>query len=45
MGHVEAHAPGELLNQDTFYWGTLKGVGNIYAHVVVDAFSLAFAKV
>ena len=35
----------ELLNQDTFYWGTLKGVGKVYVQVVVDAFcSLAFAK-
>jgi transposase InsO family protein len=39
-------APGELLNQDTFYWGTLKGVGKVYVQVVVDVFcSLAFAKV
>lgn len=46
MRHVEVSAPGELLNQDTFYWGTLKGVGKIYVQVVVDAFcSLAFAKV
>lgn len=46
MRHVEASAPGELLNQDTFYWGTLKGVGKIYVQVVIDAFcSLAFAKV
>ena len=30
MRHVEANAPGELLNQDTFYWGTLKGVGKVY---------------
>jgi len=45
MRHVEANAPGELLNQDTFYWGQLKGVGKIYVQVVVDAFcSLAFAK-
>jgi len=28
--HVEASRPGELLNQDTFYWGTLKGVGKVY---------------
>jgi transposase InsO family protein len=35
-----------LLNQDTFYWGTLKGVGKVYVQVVVDVFcSLAFAKV
>lgn len=44
--HVEVSAPGELLNQDTFYWGTLKGVGKVYVQVVVDVFcSLAFAKV
>jgi transposase InsO family protein len=44
--HVEASRPGELLNQDTFYWGTLKGVGKVYVQVIVDVFcSLAFAKV
>lgn len=44
--HVESSAPGELLCQDTFYWGSLKGVGKVYVQVVVDAFcSLAFAKV
>ena len=44
--HVESTRPGELLNQDTFYWGSLKGVGKVYAQVVVDVFcSLAFAKV
>ena len=44
--HVESTEPGELLNQDTFYWGTLKGVGKVYVQVVVDTFcSLAFAKV
>jgi transposase InsO family protein len=43
--HVEASRPGELLNQDTFYWGSLKGVGKVYVQVVVDVFcSLAFAK-
>lgn len=43
--HVEASRPGELLNQDTFYWGTLKGVGKVYVQVVVDVFcSIAFAK-
>lgn len=30
MRHVVANAPGELLNQDTHYYGTLKGVGNVY---------------
>jgi len=44
--HVEATRPGELLNQDTFYWGTLKGVGKVYVQVVIDvACSFAFAKV
>lgn len=44
--HVESSCPGELLNQDTFYWGTLKGVGKVYVQVVVDTFcSIAFAKV
>jgi len=44
--HVESSRPGELLNQDTFYWGSLKGVGKVYVQVVVDVFcSLAFAKV
>jgi transposase InsO family protein len=44
--HVEASRPGELLNQDTFFWGTLKGVGKVYVQVVVDVFcSLAFATV
>jgi len=43
--HVESSRPGELLNQDTFYWGTLKGVGKVYVQVAVDVFcSLAFAK-
>jgi transposase InsO family protein len=46
LRHVEASRPGELLNQDTFYWGTMKGVGKIFVQVVVDVFcSLAFAKV
>ncbi len=44
--HIVSSRPGELLNQDTFYWGTLKGVGKVYVQVVIDTFcSLAFAKV
>jgi transposase InsO family protein len=44
--HVQSTEPGELFNQDTFYWGTLKGVGKVYVQVVVDTFcSLALAKV
>jgi transposase InsO family protein len=46
LRHVESSRPGELLNQDTFYWGSLKGVGKVYVQVIVDVFcSLAFAKV
>ena len=42
--HVESSKPGELLNQDTFYVGHLKGVGKVYLHAVVDTFSsYAFA--
>ncbi|GAB6176155.1 IS481 family transposase [Desulfobaculum senezii] len=37
--HVESSRPGELLCQDTFYVGRLKGVGRVYLHVVVDSFS------
>src|SRR5215468_7146681 len=44
--HVEASRPGELFNQDTFFWCTLKGVGKVYVQVVVDVYcSLAFAKI
>jgi transposase InsO family protein len=34
--HVEAGAPGELLSADTFFVGSLKGVGKVYLHAVVD---------
>jgi transposase InsO family protein len=41
--HVESGAPGELLCQDTFFVGSLKGVGKVYLHAVVDTFgSYAF---
>jgi hypothetical protein len=41
--HVESSRPGELLSQDTFYVGTLKGVGRVYLHTVVDTYgSYAF---
>lgn len=41
--HVESAAPGELLCQDTFFVGHLKGVGKVYLHTVVDAYcSYAF---
>ena len=37
--HVEARYTGALISQDTFYVGTLKGVGRIYAQNVVDCYS------
>jgi hypothetical protein len=44
--HVEASRAGELFNQDTFYWGTLKGVGKVYVRVIVDvSCCFAFAEV
>ena len=36
--HVESSRPGELLSQDTFYVGHLKGIGKVYLHAVVDTF-------
>lgn len=41
--HVESSAPGELLSADTFTVGTIKGIGRIIMHAVVDTFgSMAF---
>lgn len=41
--HVESSRPAELLSQDTFYVGQLKGVGKVYLHTVVDTYgSYAF---
>src|SRR5210317_1429843 len=43
--HVESAYPGQLLCQDTFYVGRLKGVGRIYLQAVVDTYgSFAFGK-
>ena len=36
--HIESSRPGETLSQDTFFVGTLKGVGRVYLHAVVDTF-------
>jgi len=41
--HVESKAPGELLSADTFFVGSLKGIGRVYLHAVVDTYgSYAF---
>lgn len=45
IGEIETHHPGYLVSQDTFYVGTLKGVGRVYQQTVVDTYSkVAFAK-
>lgn len=36
--HVESAAPGELLCADTFFVGSLKGIGKVYLHAVVDTY-------
>jgi len=44
-GEIETQHPGYLVSQDTFYVGTLKGVGRIYQQSVVDTYSkVAFCK-
>jgi len=44
--HVQAPYPGYLLCQDTYFIGTIKGIGKIYLQSVVDAHcSLGFGKV
>ena len=43
--HVESNYPGQLISQDTFYVGRIKGVGRIYLQAVVDTYgSFAFGK-
>jgi len=42
--HVESKRPGQLLSQDTFYVGHLKGVGKVYMQAVIDTYgSYGFA--
>jgi len=44
-GEVETAHPGYLGSQDTFYVGTMKGVGRIYQQTFVDTYSkVAFCK-
>ena len=38
-GEIETHHPGYLGSQDTFFVGTLKGVGRIYQQTIVDTYS------
>lgn len=44
-GEIETEHPGYLGAQDTFFVGTLKGVGRIYQQTFIDTYSrVAFAK-
>ena len=45
MGEIETEHPGYLGSQDTYYVGTVKGVGRIYQQTFIDTYSrVAFAK-
>ena len=44
-GQIETEHPGYLGAQDTYYVGTLKGVGRIYQQTFIDTYTrVAFAK-
>lgn len=44
-GEIETEHPGYLISQDTYYVGTIKGVGRIYQQTVIDTYSrVAFTK-
>jgi transposase InsO family protein len=44
-GEIETEHPGYLGSQDTFYVGTMKGVGRIYQQTFVDTYAkVAFGK-
>jgi hypothetical protein len=44
-GEFDSEHPGYCLAQDTFYVGTLKGVGRVYQQTVIDTYSkMGFAK-
>jgi len=44
-GEIETEHPGYLIAQDTYYVGTIKGVGRIYQQTVIDTYTkVSFAK-
>ena len=44
-GEIETYHPGYLGAQDTYYVGTIKGVGRIYQQTFIDTYAkVAFAK-
>lgn len=46
LGEIETHHPGYLGAQDTYYVGSIKGVGRIYQQTFIDTYTkVAFAKV
>ena len=38
-GEIETHHPGYLGSQDTYYVGTIKGVGRIYQQTYIDTYT------
>jgi hypothetical protein len=38
LGEIESHHPGYLGSQDTYYVGTIKGVGRIYQQTYIDTY-------
>jgi transposase InsO family protein len=38
-GEIETHHPGYLGSQDTFYVGTIKGIGRIYQQTFIDTYT------
>ena len=46
QGEIETHHPGYLGAQDTYYVGSIKGVGRIYQQTFIDTYTkVAFVKV
>jgi transposase InsO family protein len=44
-GEIETEHPGYLVSQDTYFVGTIKGVGRIYQQTGIDTYTrVAFAK-
>ena len=45
LGEIETEHPGYLGSQDTYYVGTIKGIGRIYQQTFIDTYSkVGFAK-
>jgi hypothetical protein len=43
-GEIETEHPGYLGAQDTYYVGTLKGVGRIYQQTFIDTYTKVAAR-